>query len=488
MYSVLHPEKLGNKLKSTNTTEKVRDVQRTLWLLREVWIKVGLEKLENHEGIAVKALLDSRVTGLFMDMTFAREKGFRMEKMKNSLLVKNVDGTVNIGGAIMHQVECNMFFKGHIERVRIDVCNLGKTEVILRMSWLAAHNPEIDWEKEEVKMMRCSPICGRRKQEEKKKEVKKVEKNKDKEVLRKLVPRRFWRWKKVFGKKESERMSVQKAWDHAIELKKGFVPKKKKVYSLSREEKEEVQAFVEDQLRKGYIQPSKSSQTSPVYFVAKKDGTQRMVQDYQRINQWTIKNRYPLPLIADILDGVGKRKVFTKLDIRWGYNNVRIKEEDEWKAAFTTHIGAYEPTVMYFGLTNSPTTFQMMMNDLFQDLINQGDTTTFIDDILVATDTEEEHDELVEEMLRRLEENDLFVKPEKCRWKVREVEFLGVIIGPKGVEIQKEKVEGVLNWPAPRNIKEVQKFLGLANYYRRFIKDFSKIAAPLHVLVRKEQK
>jgi len=273
-----------------------------------------------------------------------------------------------------------------------------------------------------------------------------------------------------------------------IELKEGFILKKGKVYLLSREEREEVQVFVEDQLRKGYIRPSKSLQTSPVHFVAKKNGKRRIVQDYHHINQWMVKNEYLLPLIADILDGVEKRKVFTKLDLRWGYNNVRIKERDEWKAAFTMHIGAYELTVMYFGLTNSSATFQMMMNDLFRDLINQGDMATFIDDILVATDTKEGHDELVKEVLKRLEENDLFVKPEKCKWKVREVEFLGVVIGPRGVEMQKKKVEGVLNWPAPRNIKEVQKFLGLANYYRRFIKDFAKIAAPLHVLVRKEQK
>jgi len=177
-----------------------------------------------------------------------------------------------------------------------------------------------------------------------------------------------------------------------------------------------------------------------------------------------------------------------KLDLRWGYNNVRIKEGDEWKAVFTMHIGAYEPTVMCFGLTNSPATFQTMMNDLFRDLINQGDTVIFINDILVAIDTEEEHDELVEEVLKRLEENDLFIKPEKCKWKVREVEFLGVVIGPRGVEMQKEKVEGVLNWPASRNVKEVQKFLDLANYYRKFIKDFTRIAVPLHTLVRKEQK
>ena len=129
-----------------------------------------------------------------------------------------------------------------------------------------------------------------------------------------------------------------------------------------------------------------------------------------------------------------------------------------------------------------------MINDLFRDLINQGDTVTFIDDILVAIDTEEGHDKLVEEVLKRLEENDLSMKLEKCKWKVREVEFLGVVIGPRGVEIQKEKIEEVLNWPTPRNVKEVQKFLGLANYYRRFIKNFTRIVALLHMLVRKEQK
>ena len=195
-------------------------------------------------------------------------------------MVRNVDGTINVGGAIIHQVKCNMFFKEHMERARMDVCNLGKTELILGMPWLAAHNPEIDWEKGEVKMTRCLPICGRGKQKEGRKETRRMEKDEDKETLRKLVPRKFWKWKKVFGKKESKRMPVRKTWDHAIELKERFTPKKGKVYLLSREEREEVQTFVEDQLRKGYIRPSKSPQTSPVHFVAKKDGTRKMVQDY----------------------------------------------------------------------------------------------------------------------------------------------------------------------------------------------------------------
>jgi len=260
-------------------------------------------------------------------------------------------------------------------------------------------------------MTRCPPWCTQNKErKEERKRIRVAE-----QTVEELVPKKFWRWRKVFGKAESERMPVWKPWDHTIELKEGFIPRKGKVYSLSRDEREEVQAFVEDQLRKGYIWLSKSPQTSPVHFVAKKDEKRRMVQDYRHINKEIVKNAYPLPLIVDILDGVGTKKVFTKLDLQWGYNNMRIKEGNEWKAVFTTHIGSYEPTVMYFSLTNSPATFQTMMNDLFRDMVNQGSTATYIDDIIVATDTEEGHDKIVEEVLRRLEENDLFVKPEKCK-------------------------------------------------------------------------
>ena len=245
---------------------------------------------------------------------------------------------------------------------------------------------------------------------------------------KKLVSEKFHEWIKVFGKKQSERMPTRKLWDHVIDIKEGFVPRKGKEYLLSREEREEVREFVKEQLRKGYIWPFKSLQTALVFFVGKKDGKKRMVQDYRYLNEWTVKNNYPLPLISDVLENIGTKKVFIKMDLRWGYNNVRIKEGDEWKAAFTMLEGSFEPTVMFFGLTNSPATFQAMMNELLRDLINTGKVAVFIDDVIVGTETEEGHDELVAEVVKRLEENDLYVKPEKCKWKVREVEFLGVII------------------------------------------------------------
>ena len=150
--------------------------------------------------------------------------------------------------------------------------------------------------------------------------------------------------------------------------------------------------------------------------------------------------------------------------------------------------GLFEPIVMFFGLTNSLAIFQAMMNDLLRDLVVEEKVAVFIDDIMIVTETEEGHDEIVEEVLRRLEENDLFVKPEKCVWKVREVGFLGVIIGEDGVRMEKEKVQGVVEWLVPKSVKDMQKFLGLANYYRWFVKDFAKIAKPLHEMMRKETK
>ena len=154
----------------------------------------------------------------------------------------------------------------------------------------------------------------------------------------------------MFRKVESEIMPMRKVWDYAIDLKETFKPQKGRIYPLSKNERE-VQNFVEDQLRRGYIRPSKSPQTSPVFFVGKKDGSKRMVIDYRNLNDQTIKNNYPLPLITELIDNMGSKKVFMKMDLRWGFNNVRIKEGDEWKGAFTMHIGSFEPTVMFFRMT-----------------------------------------------------------------------------------------------------------------------------------------
>ena len=219
-------------------------------------------------------------------------------------------------------------------------------------------------------------------------------------------------------------------------------------------------------MQKGYIRPSKSPQTSPVFFVGKKDGGKHMVMDYHRLNKQMVKNNYLLPLITNLVDAMGNKKLFTKMDLQWGYNNVYIKEGDKWKAAFTIHVRLFELVVMFFRMMNLPAMFQGMMNKIMRDLINEGKMAVFVDDLLVSTDDEKGHNEIVAEVLRRLEENDLYMKLEKCSWKVNKVNFLEVVMGQGKIEMKEEKVEGVLNWPVPKTVRDIRKFLGLTNYYR----------------------
>ena len=167
---------------------------------------------------------------------------------------------------------------------------------------------------------------------------------------------------------------------------------------------------------------------------------------------------------------------------------MRIKEGDEWKAVFMIPEGSFEPMVIFFGLTNSLATFQAIMNKLLRDLINTGKVATFIDDVIVGMETEEGHDKIVAEVIRRMEENDLYIKLEKYRWKVRKVEFLGVVIGLEGIKMEEGKVKGVLEWPTSKCVKDMQKFLGLANYYYQFIEGFTSIARLLHDTMKKDKK
>jgi Reverse transcriptase (RNA-dependent DNA polymerase) len=197
-------------------------------------------------------------------------------------------------------------------------------------------------------------------------------KNQPKKEFDELVPKDYHFFKDVFSKESFDELPPKKPWDHAIELKLGSEPHSTKVYPLAPNEQAQLDEFLTENLKSGRIRPSKSPMASPVFFIKKKDGSLRLVQDYRKLNEMTIKNSYPLPLISELVTKLRKAKWYTKLDVRWGYNNVRIKEGDEWKAAFRTSRGLFEPLVMFFGLTNSPATFQTMMNDLFKELIDEG--------------------------------------------------------------------------------------------------------------------
>jgi len=198
-------------------------------------------------------------------------------------------------------------------------------------------------------------------------------------------------------------------------------------------------------------------------------------KDYRCLNDMTIKNRYPLPLVSELIDKLKDSRYFTKIDIRWGFNNVRIKEGDEHKAAFITNRGLYEPLVMFFGLTNSPATFQNVMNDIFRDLISAGHVIVYMDDIPT-------HRLITCQVLQILLDNNLSLKLEKCVFEVEEVEYLGVIIAHGTMCMDPVKIEAVTSWPTPRTKKDVQQFLGFVNFYRRFIRNFARLATPLNRL------
>ena len=202
-----------------------------------------------------------------------------------------------------------------------------------------------------------------------------------------------------------------------------------------------------------------------MFFVPKKDGKKQMVQDYCSLNEHMVKNNYPLLLIVQLVNKLQGTKMFTKMDLRWGYNNICIKEGDEWKAAFICHCSTFEPLVMFFDSCNSPSTFQMMMNKIFTDM--EDIVVIYINDIMIFTKTDDlkKHDEIMLEVLHCLEDIDLHEKQEKCTFHTTEVDFLRMIVGKDGIKMDQEKVKAILNWPAPLNIKGVRSFLGLANFY-----------------------
>jgi len=303
--------------------------------------------MDTHRMIDVKALLDSGATGMFIDKKFAEGNEIAMRSLDKPIRVYNVDGTLNQGGSITHEVTLMMSHKGHKEKVVFQVCDLRKSTVIIEYTWLQKHNPMIDWKTGDIKFTRCprecnvtTKKCKQKKawafkyktsvkevdEEAKEKEcedneetedniylwvlqhIRKVEKKVEKKTDEEMVPPQFHVYLDVFKKAPSEHLLLCKPWDHTINLNPNFVPWKSKLYPMSPMEQQEVRDFIDDQLKKGYIQQTKSPQTSPVFFIPKKDGKKQMVQDYYYLNKETIKNNYLLPLIPELIDRIGDVK------------------------------------------------------------------------------------------------------------------------------------------------------------------------------------
>ncbi|CAN6455079.1 unnamed protein product [Victoria cruziana] len=280
------------------------------------------------------------------------------------------------------------------------------------------------------------------------------------------------------------RLPPRREVDHAIELVPSAKPPAMAPYRMAPAELRELRRQLDEMLEGGIIRPSKAPYGAPVLFQLKQDGTKRLCVDYRALNKVTVKNKYPLPLIADLFDQLGGAQVFSKLDLRSGYWQVRIVEGDEPKTTCVTRYGAYEFLVMPFGLTNAPATFSTLMNKIFYPFLDKF-VVVYLDDIVVYSSSMEEHVEHLRIVFKLLKDNDLYVKREKCLFGQPEISFLGHVVGRGQLRMDMGKVKAIQEWQPPTKVQELRSFLGLANYYRRFIEGYSLIAAPLTDLLKK---
>jgi len=299
-----------------------------------------------------------------------------------------------------------------------------------------------------------------------------------------VIPDAYADFAPLFQDREPGTLPPHRPYDHSIPLEPEAQVPFGPLYTLSQKELEELRSYIDENLKKGFIRRSESPAGAPVLFVPKKDSKLRLCVDYRGLNKITVKNRCPLPLISETLDRLSTAKIFTKLDLKGAYNLVRVAEGDEWKTAFRTRYGHFEYLVMPFGLTNAPATFQAFLNDVLRDCLDTV-VVIYLDDILIYSPDEESHASHVRQVLQRLADAQLQVNLDKCQFHVTKVEFLGYVISPEGISMDPAKVEAIVNWPVPKCVRDIQVFLGFANFYRRFIKNFSARVAAITRFLKK---
>ena len=302
-----------------------------------------------------------------------------------------------------------------------------------------------------------------------------------------VLPKDYQEFKPMFDLEKYMGLPEYQPWDHKIPLQPNTTPPFRSLFALTLKELDALKKYIVEKTRLGHIRPSTSSAGAPILFAKKKDGSLRLCVDYRGLNNITIKNKYPLPLIQELLQRLSEAKYFTKLDLKDGYNHIRMAKGEEWKTAFRTRYGHFEYLVMPMGLTNAPASFQELINNTLREFLDTS-VIVYLDDILIYSKSYSQHIKDVRAVLRRLREKKFFCNLKKCSFHKQEIEYVGYIISPSGASMDPRKVKAVKEWPSPKNIHDLMSFLGFANYYRRFIERYSGYVVPLTKLLKKDAK
>eukprot|EP00253_Pinus_taeda_P028842 PITA_28842 len=445
----------------------------------------------NISNLTVSILIDPGATLSYVSPKVVERCKLQSTKFKNPWLVQLATGAKRRVGAKIK--DCSFTIAGQPVMADLNVLPLGSYDILIGMDWLEKHWSLVDCK---TKIIYFKDSLGNKKEMQGIKrhtQVRPITANqlakcirkgcqiyavqvgyadsKDKTAILNNIPV-IQEFTDVFPE-EIPGLPPKRNIDFTIELVPGAAPVSRAPYRMSVPELTELKMQLQELLDKNYIRPSVSPWGAPVLFVKKKDGTFRMCIDYRQLNKLTIKNKYPLPRIDELFDQVKGATVFSKIDLRSGYHQIRIKEEDIAKTAFRTRYGHYEFVVLPFGLTNAPATFMCLMNSIFHQYLDRF-VLIFIDDILVYSRTVEEHQEHLRKVLQTLREHQLYAKFSKCDFFKEEIQYLGHVISKEGIVVDPEKIKAIMDWPVPKDVADIRSFMGLSGYYRRFVEGFSK--------------
>jgi hypothetical protein len=461
--------------------------------------------VDTEDGLRpISILLDSGADSNFISDRIVEDYQIKFGKLSNPITLKLADGST--AKKIDKQGLLGIKIGEYTEQVPMFVAELGEFDVILGHPWLYKLNPEICWQSYKVRInsvaiqgralgahpafrpvpetfptLHAASLDDSRLAED---VYPFMKTRSDTTVTDVGVPQFIIEeYRDVYSEDEVKSLPPHRKFDSVIDTPEDVKPYYGRLFNLTSDEKLALKEWIDENLGKGFIRRSTSPWGAPCFFVKQK-GKLRLCMDYRKLNAVTTRNSSPIPLISELLRSLTKGQVFSALDLRAAYNQVRIKDSDVYKTGFITPFGHYESLVMLFGLTNAPAEFQAFINSIFYDIIGVF-VVVYLDDIIVYSENEGDHEEHLRQVFNRLRENKLYLNLSKCQFYLKEVSYLGYIVSSAGLIMDPAKIKAILDWPSPVTKTQLKSFLGFTNFYRKFIASYSVLCLPLNRLLKK---